>query len=588
MTLKFGDAGEAKDYVFLHAPVGLDFEMKMPIRVKHVFHGGYGEFVGVKVGMTLRAVNGEDITKLVYAECFKKIMVAEKPLDKVPNMKLGFKKADGSAVSCHFYHRPLGFDFARQLPIVVSDVFSGSYAEIVGVQPGWIIQFINGASVEQDTDAKSTIAKLVAAQSGMGEVPQMALAFMLPDKSVKEVVFCKKPLGVDLKEDGGVVVKSVVSGSYGEASGVKAGWRVLNVDGVKVEHISDIANIKEAEKKLHAEDSMRLFWEQHKVRLVPVPEGAATAAATAALPSKAPASSGSSPPSKRALAPHVGAGGPRVAGAMSLMYFNAEPHDDSDDEAAAVKGITGRKTNTSASRYGMRDESQDVRVRQMIDWYFQVLAYLDGVGADFTPSSKATGKGKLPRSGAYSIIEGFFWGDKHDNPSELYGAWLERNFFRFIPQNVRRKHRLRNPFQDAQASSEGDVNWWDVAGLWEGVYESYGCNLYEGVGRSGGMRAFQTQNAHLIQSFQELLQRPPTNKTCPLWDATSVNLLDNTREEAEFYHVALAYEDVIRPWRPPSSIFQPRQLGTVDDLQRLLTKRAAANEKVRLAVDSKN
>lgn len=263
---------------------------------------------------------------------------------------------------------------------------------------------------------------------------------------------------------------------------------------------------------------------------------------------------------------------------MSLMYFNTEPHDDSDDEVVAPQ----QKRATTASRYGRRGDladCQDVQVRQMIDWYFEVLAYFDGLGADFTPSSKATGKGNHPKSGVYSIIESLFWGHTHDSPKEPCGTWLERNFFGFIPEGVRRRHQLRNPFMDAQTKSEGVVNWWQEAGLWNDVLEAYGCNLYEDTvpGGRGGMRAFQTQNEHLVRSFQKFLTEPPDPKTCPLWDATRVNLLDSCREEAEFYHVSMAYEDMIMPWRPPKSIFHPRQLGTVTDLKRLLTKRVAAN-----------
>lgn len=262
---------------------------------------------------------------------------------------------------------------------------------------------------------------------------------------------------------------------------------------------------------------------------------------------------------------------------MSLMYFDWEPHDDSDDEGPA-------QGQTSAPARG---EPQDVRVRQMIDWYFEVLAFLDSAGADFTPSSKATGRGQLPRSGVYSIIEALFWGDKHYHKSELYGSWLERNFFTFIPATLRKNHQLRNPFKD-ETSSDGDVNWWKVTGLWANALESYGNDLYEGLNRPGGRRAFQTQNDHLIKEFQELLIRPPKSKTSPLWDATAVNLLDRHREEAGLYHVSMAYEDVILPWRPPRSLFSPLQLGTVHDLERMLTRKAEADEAARRNVKGVN
>lgn len=59
-------------------------------------------------------------------------------------LEIIFQLPDGIEQQLAFTKRPLGLDFDRMSPIVIKKVQSKSEAEIFGVQPGWMIKYVNG------------------------------------------------------------------------------------------------------------------------------------------------------------------------------------------------------------------------------------------------------------------------------------------------------------------------------------------------------------------------------------------------------------------------------------------------------------
>lgn len=74
---------QRKSYVFDKKPLAITFEdKKTPIVVTKLTKSGHGFARGVKIGMVLIEVNGEDITGLSYKESFQKIQLGLESLPK--------------------------------------------------------------------------------------------------------------------------------------------------------------------------------------------------------------------------------------------------------------------------------------------------------------------------------------------------------------------------------------------------------------------------------------------------------------------------------------------------------------------------
>jgi len=59
-------------------------------------------------------------------------------------LEIIFQLPDGIEQQLAFTRRPLGLDFDRESPIVIKKVQPRSIAEELGVQPGWLIKYVNG------------------------------------------------------------------------------------------------------------------------------------------------------------------------------------------------------------------------------------------------------------------------------------------------------------------------------------------------------------------------------------------------------------------------------------------------------------
>eukprot|EP00747_Dinoflagellata_sp_TGD_P059075 gnl/TRDRNA2_/TRDRNA2_151410_c1_seq1.p1 gnl/TRDRNA2_/TRDRNA2_151410_c1~~gnl/TRDRNA2_/TRDRNA2_151410_c1_seq1.p1 ORF type:complete len:303 (+),score=49.32 gnl/TRDRNA2_/TRDRNA2_151410_c1_seq1:57-911(+) len=68
--------------------------------------------------------------------------------DSQPSLSLTFKKADDRLVTITAAYRPLGFDFQKQAPIVVSSVHAGGQAEALGLKVGMVLMAIDGKDLK--------------------------------------------------------------------------------------------------------------------------------------------------------------------------------------------------------------------------------------------------------------------------------------------------------------------------------------------------------------------------------------------------------------------------------------------------------
>jgi len=67
-----------------------------------------------------------------------------------PVLTLTFILPDETVVDKDFHRKPLGMDFERGTPIVVTGVKQMSPGEEVGVEVGWIIKAINGEVITNE------------------------------------------------------------------------------------------------------------------------------------------------------------------------------------------------------------------------------------------------------------------------------------------------------------------------------------------------------------------------------------------------------------------------------------------------------
>lgn len=67
--------------------------------------------------------------------------------DDIPLLPMRFQLPDKSFQDVYFFAFPIGFDLGKQTPLTVRGVKEGSYAEQLGVQPGWKICQIGGVEV---------------------------------------------------------------------------------------------------------------------------------------------------------------------------------------------------------------------------------------------------------------------------------------------------------------------------------------------------------------------------------------------------------------------------------------------------------
>jgi len=70
----FNDStGSKKTFLFSEKPLGIDFDMQMPIKIKAFKPDSHAQKCGVQVGMILATVDGRNIEKLTYDDAFAQI-----------------------------------------------------------------------------------------------------------------------------------------------------------------------------------------------------------------------------------------------------------------------------------------------------------------------------------------------------------------------------------------------------------------------------------------------------------------------------------------------------------------------------------
>lgn len=78
----------------------------------------------------------------------KNCVQAQKTVDPTV-LEIIFQLPDGIEQQLAFTRRPLGLDFDREAPIVIKKVQPRSIADELGIQPGWLIKYVNGEACWQ-------------------------------------------------------------------------------------------------------------------------------------------------------------------------------------------------------------------------------------------------------------------------------------------------------------------------------------------------------------------------------------------------------------------------------------------------------
>merc|ERR1712228_952448 len=63
---------------------------------------------------------------------------------------------------------------------------------------------------------------------------QLELGFKLPDGTLRQIIFYKTPLGLDVTKTRPVQIKNVMAGGAGAEEGIQAGWQLSSVNGEDV------------------------------------------------------------------------------------------------------------------------------------------------------------------------------------------------------------------------------------------------------------------------------------------------------------------------------------------------------------------
>jgi len=212
LTFKESDkkAAATKTFVFYVMQPGIDLSKKMPMKVTAACKKQTpAEAAGVKKGMVLTTVAGQDVTGLKYkeaSELFQKFMnelpekeavVLADPLPKEPtkaetekadvvtvdaqkpetvveevkpSIELVFKvsdKKDAEVKSCVFYVNSTGIDFSKKMPMKVTGCKKKTAGEAAGVKKGMVLTTVAGQDITslQYSEANALLEK------GVKELP---------------------------------------------------------------------------------------------------------------------------------------------------------------------------------------------------------------------------------------------------------------------------------------------------------------------------------------------------------------------------------------------------------------------------------
>jgi len=212
LTFKESDkkAAATKTFVFYVMQPGIDFSKKMPMKVTAACKKQTpAEAAGVKKGMVLTTVAGQDITGLKYTEANellqklmkelpeKEAVVVADPLPKEPTRAEAEKAADGTAEvqkpetvaeevkpsielvfkvsdkkdaevkSCVFYVNSTGIDFSKKMPMKVTGCKKKTAGEAAGVKKGMVLTTVAGQDITslQYSEANALLEK------GVKELP---------------------------------------------------------------------------------------------------------------------------------------------------------------------------------------------------------------------------------------------------------------------------------------------------------------------------------------------------------------------------------------------------------------------------------
>jgi len=129
-------------------PLGMVFEIDLPITIKGFKTNSHGEAIGVKVGWVLKSCNGEDCANLSkVADAMDIIMKHIQPLpvqEPLPGLPMVCVDESGVENTVYVTRKPLGMQFGETLPIKITNFRDNSHGQEVGMKIGWVLKSFNG------------------------------------------------------------------------------------------------------------------------------------------------------------------------------------------------------------------------------------------------------------------------------------------------------------------------------------------------------------------------------------------------------------------------------------------------------------
>lgn len=233
--------GEEKNVFLMHKPAGFSFGTTAPLTLTKV--EGRAELSGLQVGMTVRNINGEDVSALAYAQSSKILTDNVSSLPSALPVKVTFATEEGAKKEICFCALPLGMTYEGaapqrkdRAPLVVTS--SIGQALKLGVQVGWACTSIEGADV---CGLAYNPASNKMKQAALRLPPQPpCLEMVVAEGLPKKVTFKARPLGLSLDGEKSPL-KVLTATGPAAAAGVTAGWAVSEIEGTGVQSMDRTA-----------------------------------------------------------------------------------------------------------------------------------------------------------------------------------------------------------------------------------------------------------------------------------------------------------------------------------------------------------
>lgn len=239
-----GDSFTKATAVLTQRPIGLEFELRMPLVISRVERGTEAERQGVQIGWELDRVDSDEIDGCAVNDVYNKLQVlaSELPLRQATIMNL------------HFRVWP---SVIRYLPMAIRGVQVlarvGKHERIWRVNTTALniegLLWRHSTELDAvDPDGPSDGDVLEGEQDGTWFRTDIAGPVGAGTSSVVTVVIQQKPVGISFKLQVPLVISQVDMNSHGAEQGAKIGWELFAINGLD---ITDM-DFDDAYARLHA------------------------------------------------------------------------------------------------------------------------------------------------------------------------------------------------------------------------------------------------------------------------------------------------------------------------------------------------